>query len=198
MSTDYHLSKRVRACRLLDGRLEKCGIREEVVADSSTKNSRCLTDGRNYLWVYINDDGFVACLTRYAGNAPGKILDAIADTFDTDIVSEHEPQFWGFNTEEEWNAYQEQIAKEQADAFHIELLKYLRGEASDIKRGTVGMLHAKIAKRLVKNDPSLMLPKNKGKLRKKIDSIYERDHAVRVTLSPREIAHIREGILKRG
>ena len=49
------------------------------------------------------------------------------------------------------------------------------------------MLHAKIAKRLVKKDPSLMLPKNKNKLRKKIDTIYERDHALRVTLSPTEI-----------
>ena len=87
MSTDYHLSKRVRARRLFDGASKKVGIREDVEAESSTKMSRCLTDGRNYLWVYINDDGFVACLTRYAGNAPGKILDAIADAFDTDIVS---------------------------------------------------------------------------------------------------------------
>ena len=164
----------------------------------STKTSRCLTDGRNYLWVYINDDGFVAGLTRYAGNSPGKILDAIADTFDTDIVSEHEPQFWGFNTEEEWNAYQEQIAKKQDDAFHIELLKYLRNEASDIEPGTVGMLHAKIAKRLVKKDPSLMLSKNKDKLRKKIDAIYDRDHALRVTLSPTEIDCLLKGIRKRG
>ena len=198
MSTDYHLSKRVRARRLFDGRLKKFGVREDLEAESSTKTSRCLTDGRNYLWVYINDDGFVAGLTRYAGNAPGKILDAIADTFDTDIVSEHEPQFWGFKTEEEWNAYQEQIAKKQDDAFHIELLKYLRNEASDIEPGTVGMLHAKIAKRLVKKDPSLMLPKNKNKLRKKIDTIYERDHALRVTLSPTEIDHLLKGIRKRG
>ena len=192
MSTNYHLSKRIRACRLFDGRLKQCGIREHVQPDLSTKKSRCLTDGRNYLWAYINDDGFVACLTRYAGNAPGKILDAIADAFDTDILSEHEPQFWGFDTEKEWNKFQEQIAKEQDDAFHSELLKYLRGEANDIKPGTVGMLHAKIAKKLVKKDPSLMLPKNKSKLRKQIDTIYERDHAVRVTLSPKEIADIRK------
>ena len=54
------------------------------------------------------------------------------------------------------------------------------------------MLHAKIAKRLVKKDPSLMLPKNKNKLRKKIDTIYERDHALRVTLSPTEINDLRK------
>ena len=42
-----------------------------------------------------------------------------------------------------------------------------------------------------------MLPKNKDKLRREIDTIYERDHAVRVTLSPREIAYVRKGIRKR-
>lgn len=68
----------------------------------------------------------------------------------------------------------------------------MRNEASDIEPGTVGMLHAKIAKRLVKKDPSLMLPKNKNKLRKKIDTIYERDHALRVTLSPTEINDLRK------
>src|SRR3954447_25269997 len=46
-------------------------------------------DGRNYL-VYIDDDGFVGCLRRYASNrAPGNILNALANVFDTNIVSEH-------------------------------------------------------------------------------------------------------------
>jgi hypothetical protein len=63
-----------------------------------------LTDGRNYLWVYIDDDGFVS-FTRYAPNGnPGKILSAVDEAFETYIASEYEPQYWGFDTEEEWEA----------------------------------------------------------------------------------------------
>ena len=108
MSTDYRLLRKVPACDLFDGRLEEFGVREHVKPEATTEKSRLLTDGRNYLWVYIDDDGFVDCLTRYAPNgAPGKILNALANVFDTDIVSEYEPQFWGFDTQEEWDAWQE-------------------------------------------------------------------------------------------
>jgi hypothetical protein len=41
--------------------------------------------------------------------APGGILKAISEVFDTEIYSEHEPQFWGFDTEEEWEAWQDSL-----------------------------------------------------------------------------------------
>jgi hypothetical protein len=92
MSTDYRLLGKVPACDLFDGHLEEFGVREHVKLEATTEKSRLLTDGRNYLWVYIDDDGFVGCLTRYFPNgAPGKILNALANVFDTDIVSEYEP-----------------------------------------------------------------------------------------------------------
>jgi hypothetical protein len=92
MSTDYRLLGKVPACDLFDGHLEEFGVREHVKLETTTEKSRLLTDGRNYLWVYIDDDGFVGCLTRYFPNgAPGKILNALANVFDTDIVSEYEP-----------------------------------------------------------------------------------------------------------
>jgi hypothetical protein len=37
------------------------------------------------------------------------------------------------------------------------------------------MLHAVIAKKLVKEDPALLLPTNESKLRDAIEAIYERD-----------------------
>src|SRR5262245_2563674 len=105
MSTYYRLPKKVPACDLFDGRLEEFGIREHVKPEATTETSRLLTDGRNYLWVYIDDDGFVDCLKRPTFDwAPRKILKALANVFDTDIVSEHEPQFWGFASQEEWDA----------------------------------------------------------------------------------------------
>ncbi len=63
-----------------------------------------MTDGRNFLAVYLTEDGFVDFLTVYGVDAPGKILHAISEAFDTEIFSEHEPQFWLFNTQEEWDA----------------------------------------------------------------------------------------------
>ena len=112
MSTDYRLLRKVPACDLFDGRLEEFGIREHVKPEATTEKSRLLMDGRNYMWAYVDDDGFVGCLTRYAPNgAPGKILNALANVFDTDIVSEYEPQFWGFDTQEEWDACMEKMSQ---------------------------------------------------------------------------------------
>jgi hypothetical protein len=188
MSTHYAPFNKIRARDLFDGRLEKFSVREQLTADT-TETRKCLTDGRNCLWVYINDDGFVGSFTRYAPNgAPGKILNAIAQTFDTDIFSEYEPQYWGFETQEEWDAWQEELAKEHDEKFHAEILKYLRGEPTDIQPGTVGMQLAQIASRLVENDPTLLLSENKDKLLNGARSVYDRDHAVTVTLSPEDIA----------
>ena len=191
MSTDYRPLKKVSARDLFDGRLEAFGVREHLEPDDTTKTRRYLTDGRNYLWVYIDDNGFVGSLTRRGGNAPGKILKAVAEAFETDIASEYEPQFWGFDTQEEWDACMEKMSQKAEEEFHIELLKYLRGEPNDIRPGTIGMCRAEIARTLVEKDPSLLLSVNKDKLRNETQSIYDREHAVTVTLSPQDMALVR-------
>src|SRR5262245_9316500 len=111
---------------------------------------------------------------------PGYILTAISDEFDVGIVSEYEPQYWGFDTQEEWEAFEERRAKEIDEKFYIELSKYLRGEPNDIKPGTVGMGEAEIAKTLVEKDPSLLLPINKDKLLDESRSIYYREQDQRL------------------
>ena len=187
MSTDYVPFNKICARDLFDGRLEKFGVREQPTPET-TEKSKCLTDGPNYLWVYINDAGFVGRFTRYFPNgAPGKILNAIAQAFDTDIFSEYEPQYWGFDTQEEWDAWQEKLAKEDDDKFYAELLRYLRGEPNDIRPGSVGMGWAEEAKNLVENDSTLLLPENKDKLLNEARSVYDRDHAVTVTLTPEDL-----------
>jgi hypothetical protein len=189
MSTHYRTLKKVTALELFDGRLEACGVREEIATNETTPESRCLTDGNNYVWAYIDGDGFLDSLTRYApGGSPAKILCAIAEAFDTGIVSEHEPQYWGFDTQEEWDEWNQQWSREAENRFHNELLKYLRGEPNDIGPGTVGMIWAEIAKKLADEDPGLLLPTNKDKLRKEIETIYDREHAVKVTLGPADLA----------
>jgi len=136
----------VSACDLFGGRLEDWGIREQ--ADSKTdERNRCLTDGRNYVWVSIAEDGLVASLSRYGANAPRKILHAIAETFDTEIFSEHEPQYWGYSTQEEWEADIRQMFDKERDGFYNDVCAYVRGDANGIRPGT--MTKAKIAKTLV-------------------------------------------------
>ena len=135
------------------------------------------------MWASIGEDGFVNTVTRNAGSGdPGTILSAIAEAFDTDIASEHQSQYWGFETQEEWDAAWEQMAREHREKFHLELMKYLRGEPNDIRQGTVGMIRAEIAKGLVEKDPSLLLPKNKDKLHIEINTV-ELNRAATFTLS---------------
>jgi hypothetical protein len=141
--------------------------------------------------VYIDDDGLVALLSRYGANAPQKILNAVAEVFDTDIVSEYEPEFWGFDTQEEWDAAWTKMAKETEEKYYIELLKYLRGQPNNIQPGTVGMVQAEIAKTLVENNPTLLLSENKAKLHDRVNSIYERDHTVKITLDPEQMALVK-------
>jgi len=137
MSTDFRLLQRVRGCDLFDGRLEEFNVREHFHLSQATKKERCLTDGCSYLWVFMDDDGFVSSLTRWMPNGdPSKILDAIAVALDTGIVSEHESQYWGFDTVEEWRAAEKKWSMELEKAekkIHREILKYLRGQRNNIR-----------------------------------------------------------------
>ena len=83
--------------------------------------------------------------------------------FDTYIVSEHQPQYWGFETQEEWDAA-EKRSREFEKEFYVQIMKYLRGQPNDIRPGTIGMIKAGIAKKLVEEDPVLLAPKNKDRL----------------------------------
>lgn len=103
MSTVFRTEEKIQIADLFDGRLERLDIREHVDLGTTSEECRCLTDGRNYLWAYSARDGMLSSMSRHGQNAVGKILRAVAETFDTGIYSEHEPQFWGFANEEEWD-----------------------------------------------------------------------------------------------
>ena len=104
MSIEFRAMKEIPFSELFDGRLETHGIREDISAESTSAEKRCLTDGFHYLWVYRCQDGSVERFKRFGLNDPARILATIVQMFDTDIVSEHEPRFWGFDTEEEMEA----------------------------------------------------------------------------------------------
>jgi hypothetical protein len=160
MSTDYRISKEVSASDLFGGRLERFGIREHVTPETS-ETQRCLTDGRNFVWVWLTEDNFVSCLTRYGFNPPQKILNAISKLLDAEIFSEYQPQYWGFDTQEEWDAAEEEMANVGRNRFYAELRAYVRGEPNDIRPGTVGEKKAEIAKKLVQEDATIIDDKDR-------------------------------------
>src|SRR5258708_6096958 len=191
MSTDYRAMKTIRAADLLDGRLDALGVHEFISGDT-THTSKCLTDGRNYIWMYIDDEGLVSGLTRFGGNAPSKILRAIATTFDCQIFSEYEPQYWGFDSEDAWTAAMEEMNRESEDRFYADLIGFVSGEPNGIRRVTIGEIKANIAKQLVEAEPRLRRPEERKTFIEAIEAIYDRDHAIRVTLteSDRSLARL--------
>jgi hypothetical protein len=127
MGSEYRAEKDILASELFDGRLQKFGIRDHGQA---RENHRCLTDGENCLGVRINDAGYVVGFEReWNGNwgSPEKILSSVSDAFETKTFSYEEPEYYGFDSEEEkaaWRAKQtdieEWLAIRKAEALKID------------------------------------------------------------------------------
>jgi len=194
MSTDFRPLKAILINELFNGRLAPYGISEVSSTNVDKDRVRGLTDGNNYLSINANDDGTVDSMTaRGLGNAPSRIapsriLAAIAEVFETDIYSEHEPQYLGFDTKEELDAFWEKLAEEDSAKFYTEVINYLNGESHDMKPGTIGMTKANIAKSLVADDRQLLDHGNQEKLMEMIDKIYNEEHSVKITLSDEDLA----------
>jgi hypothetical protein len=90
MSLDFFPNKKIAARKLFDGRLARFHVREYVKPGKTSKTYRCLSDCSNWVWVTIEDDGYVSCLTAYGLTDPVHILVAVSKTFDTYLASEFE------------------------------------------------------------------------------------------------------------
>ena len=132
---------------------------------------------------FSEDDGLVHSFTRWGFNDPRKFLNAVVQAFDTDIVSEHEPRYWGFDSQEEWNAALEELNRKSRDHFYADILRFVSGELNDIREGTVGEIQAKIAEQLVESDPEFLLPEQRDRLMKAVEEIFNRDHVTRLDQS---------------
>jgi hypothetical protein len=190
MSTDYRLLENVRACDMFDGRLEKRGVYEHIAAET-TAATRFLTDRRNYLTVRINADGVVQDLTRGGMNAPQTILQAIEEAFETEIVSEYEGRYWGFESDEEYDKCMQEMEKADNEKFHADVVRYLKGEPHKLRPGTIGMLTAEQVKKHVADRPQLLDAENEGELRAVVEhTLWHADHVVTVTLTEQDLAFV--------
>jgi hypothetical protein len=127
MGSEYRAEKDILANELFDGRLQKFGVCEHGQA---REDYRCLTDGENCLGVPINDAGYVTGFERAWNGiwgSPEKILSAVSDAFETKIFSYQEPEYYGFESEEQkaaWRSKQTEIeewlAIRKAEALKID------------------------------------------------------------------------------
>lgn len=170
MSTDFRTKSKIMMSDLFDGRLSKYGISEDCNEDTKC-TTRCLTDNDNFIWVFGNAAGRATRITRYGMNSPEHILNAIAQEFDTEIYSEHEPQFWGFSSQEEWHEWQLD-PKQFPDDFYESVIQYLSGNGVKYDEGTILRIQLEIAKELSNQNSDLLLPENKEKLLNEIHKIY--------------------------
>ncbi len=192
MSTYFRPLDDIPFAALFDGRLESYGVRERA-SDDTTDSRRCLTDGQNWLWCTADDNGQVDSLIVYAQlrNWPIMIFEAISKEFDSEIVSDHDARFWGFETQEEWDEYQKEMARRDRDEFYADLIKYVRGEPNDIRPGTIGEKQAQIAKELITDSPALGHNDRKLELLEAVDRLYDERHAVIVKLTPEDMDLVR-------
>jgi hypothetical protein len=174
MSVDFVPMRKIKFAALFDGQLEKFGVKE-LVTPRTTSYWKCLSDDRgNCLWIDEGEDGSVGGMKCYAPNGnPSKILCLIQETFNTKIVSEFDPEYWGFDTEAEWETGLREFKFEE-DRFFVDLLKFIANEPNGIRAGTYDETTAKIAKRLVEVDPTLVLPAKRQELKERIKEVRDR------------------------
>src|SRR6266853_3304625 len=196
MSTCFRLEERVQMRELFDGRLQQYGIVERIVPDKTSEGSRVLVDERgNYLWVDADDAGYVSILTRYGFQSPVRILEAISAAFNTEFHTEHEPKFWGFSTQEEWDAAEERLYLELRDRFYEDIVKFATGKEHGLSPGTIGMGKGEIAKAMVLDNLDLLLSQNKDELLRVIDERHEQEHPpIRIALNEDDMAFIKNVI----
>ncbi|NRP15228.1 hypothetical protein [Marinobacterium sp. xm-a-152] len=170
MSADFRLEKSVLMEELFDGRLKTFGITEIAGNGGVIGVSRCLFDGRNYLWVFGGE--YVGTITRYNSNDPNKILNAISEQFDTNIFREDDPGFLGFKDEEEMTAFFEQVAKEDRDRLYHKIMNFLYLKPHGMAKDSYEMTEALIAHELVIEDPTYLEICRKDELIEAVEKQY--------------------------
>ncbi len=176
MSTDYRPLSAISFSELFGGALEPFHVRERI-SEGTTGDHRCLTDGDSCVWAFRAPDGSLEGLTRWYPNRAENIVRAIHDAFGVEVVSEHEPLFWGFATEEEWCAAMESWAAEHSDELYEQAIRDVCGEGHKPASGTIEMTLAEIAKALMADDPDLARPESKNRLLEATKSAYLRIHS---------------------
>ena len=87
------------------------------------------------------------------------MLVAIAEAFETEIVSEYDPQYWGYYNEVEWNYYDyEAVTKREEEDLYADVIGYVLGWKAKY-HGNCNedrLRKLEIGERLIERDPIRM------------------------------------------
>ena len=99
MSTYYRPTAKIPLSKIKklsnDGMLK--GV--EVVYDKE-QDKEILFDGKNYLHFATDKKNNIIDIFRYGGNDESKILDTLEETFDIEMISEHDKGYSAFQDED--------------------------------------------------------------------------------------------------
>ena len=105
----YGTREKISFTDLFDGRLDLFDILEHTEEGTTSAAFRCLADECNHVWVAAAPDGTVDRYHTYLDVVSGGVFGAISCIFDVQFFSEHQYQFWGFDSAEEMNACWEKM-----------------------------------------------------------------------------------------
>jgi hypothetical protein len=177
MQTNYRPHPAIPFAQLFDGRLDKYGVREKI-GEYSTETARQLKGCDCVLQVFREEDGSCTFTCSNFRPLPSAVLEALIEEFAIEVVSEHDYRYWGFSSEEKWNAVNEKLAKESEDKLYNNILHFVRGEPDDLEEGSFEFQQAEIAKALIQNDPSLMAPEKRGVLLEAVMAIFDQENGL--------------------
>jgi hypothetical protein len=156
MSTDYCLKVFAPISEIFDGRLSQYGIHERVEEGRTSERERCLSDGFDRIWLSGHKIPERGAITPYSHYDSPVILGRLSQLFETAVYSEHEPQYWGFDSQQEWDEFEREMADQQYQDTYRNLINFLTLRDYPFKEGTVGMGWALTAHQLVVGDPSYL------------------------------------------
>jgi hypothetical protein len=185
MSTYYRPIRPIQMSELFSGRLKKYGIYDDSIGDARRLAGEVpgprVSKGTHFIVLHVtpgdNDNDTVAEFASYNEDKeidPHGIIAAIADEFDTEIVSQHDPRYWGYNNFRDWNAAFYAQTSARLDAAYKEIIHYVEGKPCDLTN-IRGRRRAQIGQRLIKKYSELSTRYNCADLIRVIDAISMRD-----------------------
>ncbi len=96
MSTDFRFTNPVSEDHFRRV-LPKVGMTEHQPQTHAAKNKFCITDGENYVWVYVSKFDNTVSFSAFSMQAVtgGAMLDLIANELNTTALCEHDEGFFG-------------------------------------------------------------------------------------------------------
>src|SRR5262249_53521128 len=88
----------------------------------------------------------------------------------------YHPEYWGCESHEQMERMFEAAHRKNNEQFYGELVKFIAGKPCNIQPETIDMEKAKIAKKLVAQNPALALAENRDRLLAQTDDIYKVVH----------------------